>query len=255
MIYNPSIYWGQYGQNPGGTLAMNDAFANLRIIDYTYQQMRRENRPVIINGGGFPGALTVPYYDAMGEEGHIGVCGYSLSGCLLSRLTQNRVNAGPKPISFSCGKPLHTATEMNIALIYDNYPGMGAPGDLTKADYEAARSTYQQYIPIFNALDAGVWHPLTGATSTDTSMLLERYGPDASGAIYFVLWTQNGGTGTLTCSNADLGWQSNPNVTVISLLGTAPSTSYSSGQLVLSFGTMAAGETRASRRSSTTAPS
>ncbi len=78
-------------------------------------------------------------------------------------------------------------------------------------------------------------------------MLLERYGPDASGAIYLVLWSQNGGTGTVTCNNADLGWQSSPNVTVTSLLNGAPSTSYSSGQLVLAYGAMAAGETRVTK--------
>jgi len=250
--YNPGIYWGQWGNNPGGTLCMWDPFLNLKIMDYTYQQMRRENRIVFVNSGGYPGALTLPYWDAFGQEAHMDLstsgCCWSLAHNLLYNMALNRAIAGPKPVSFMCtGSTLHTAAEMNLALVFNDYPGMGDPNEKTKATYEANRTLYQQYTPIFNTLDAAIWHPVTGATAADSAELLERYGPDSSGAIYLVLWTQNASTGTVTCSNADLGWQSNPNVTVTSLLGATPSTSYNSGQLVLSYGSLAAGETRVTK--------
>jgi len=246
--YNPGIYWGQWGNNPGGTLCMWGAFQNRKILDYTYQQMRRENRIVFVNSDGYASVLTLPYWDVLGKEGHIGACCLSLDHMLLQTLSRNRAVAGPKPVSLLCtADHLHSASEMNIALPFCNYPGMGMGGTIPKATFEASRSLYQQYMPIFDTLDAAIWHPITGAAPADSAQILERYGPDASAAIYLVLWTQNAGTGTVTCSNSDLGWTSDPNVTVTSLLGAAPSTSYSSGQLVLSYGSLAAGETRVTK--------
>ena len=114
-----------------------------------------------------------------------------------------------------------------------------------------SKTLWDQYMPIFTTLDAAGWNalPLATATSTSGTVDVERFGPDASGAQYFTVGGPplgNGGTHpaaaqgvTVTLNHADLGWSSNPNVTVTSLFGTAPSTSYDgSGNLVLNFGTL-----------------
>ena len=136
---------------------------------------------------------------------------------------------------------------MKMVLPYGIYPGAGHPDTTVPAkvtEYEGLRPVYQQYMPIFDALDAAGWHPITGATCSDGTMILERFGPNAAGEVFFVLRAVNAGTGTVTVSSSTLGWSSNPSVTVTSLLGTAPGTSYSSGNLVLSFGSLAAADDR-----------
>ena len=96
-------------------------------------------------------------------------------------------------------------------------------------------------MPIFDTLDGAGWNPITAATAADSTEILERFGPDSSGAIYFVLRAVNAGTGTVTVASSNLGWTTNPNVTVTSLYGTAPGTSYDgNGNLVLSFGSISA---------------
>ncbi len=80
----------------------------------------------------------------------------------------------------------------------------------TKAEIDAARPLFQQFMPIFDALDAAGWQPITAAVAADSTQILERYGPDSNGAVYYVLRAANAGTGTVTVYSADLGWIEQP---------------------------------------------
>ena len=111
-----------------------------------------------------------------------------------------------------------------------------------QTEFTNLRPTYQQFMPIFDTLDAAGWNPITAATSSDSTQILERFGPDSSGAIYYVLRNPNSSASTVsvTVTSSDLGWTTDPNVTVTSLYGTAPGASYDgNGNLVLSFGSVA----------------
>ena len=138
--------------------------------------------------------------------------------------------------------------EMLEVLPYAIYPGVHNP-DYTsnQTAMETARPIYQQFMPIFDALDHAGWNPITGATASDATQALERFGPNAAGEVFFVLRNPNtsASTVTVTVNSSDLGWTSSPTVTVTSLLGTAPTKSFDgSGNLVLSFGSIAAADDR-----------
>ena len=259
--YNPGIYWGPQGE---GLVTMWTPFQNVQFMDYNYQQMRRENRITVANDSVvYAAALTLPYVDTLTVETRLGgvavnSCWTPTSSCsfvngktvVYDKLSILRAIAGTKPVSFH-GMPssfdpgLTTASEMNLGLPFVEYPGLGDTASYTNAQYEASRTLYEQYMPIFSTLDAALWRPVTGATAADSTQILERYGPDSSGAIYFVLYAPSAGTGTVTCYPSDLGWTSSPSVTVTSLLGTAPGKSFDgSGNLVLSFGSLNATDAR-----------
>ncbi len=77
-------------------------------------------------------------------------------------------------------------------------------------------------MPIFDALDAAGWTPVTGAKAADATQILERYGPNSAGEVFLVLRAVNAGTGTVTVSSSDLGWSASPSVTVTSLARRGP---------------------------------
>jgi hypothetical protein len=60
---------------------------------------------------------------------------------------------------------------------------------LAKPDLVQPRPrAFQKYIPVIRQIAESGWQPLTLATTTETNLLLERFGPDAAGnAFYTVL--------------------------------------------------------------------
>jgi len=247
--YSPGINWGSTGAfNHGyanGVPTMWAPFSNVEYLKFCYEQMRREGRVVYANmGPAFENAMAAPFLEAWGVEA--GVAETPITNQALMRMI-----AGPKPLSFlypahDGGGGGHPASEVEMKAIlpFGIYPGGGAP-DMTDpakaAEYTSLRPLYQQYMPIFNTLDAAGWHPITAAAPADPTQILERFGPNASGEIFYVLRAVSSGTATVTVSSADLGWSSSPSVAVTALLGAAPSTSFDgSGNLVLSFGAISA---------------
>ena len=106
-----------------------------------------------------------------------------------------------------------TQAEMLAALPFAIYPGAAYPhyespmaGTATGRSYEADRPTYQQFMPIFDTLDAAGWNPITAATSSDSTQILERFGPDSSGAIYYVLRNPNSTASTVSVTVGARTW-------------------------------------------------
>ncbi len=191
--FSPGIYWDpddaritKYGN---GLVCMWEPMSNVKFLKYFKEQMVREGRPLIANGGGpvYETQLITPFVDVMG-------CESSITDANESDLGLARALAGPKVSTFLYGNDVNsryaTAVEMNKALPWIIYPGAGY-GATENADAETARPVYQQYMPIFATLDAAIWRPVTGATSADSTQVVERYGPDATGAYYFVLRAEN----------------------------------------------------------------
>ena len=252
--YSPGIYWGSLrsiGDNYGdGLVTMWAPMSNVEWARYVYSQMRKEGRIVMGNmGPSYEMFMMVPFLDMWGIE-------TLPENVAITDMAMERATAGPKPISFGHGyndsngnARMAGTTQLLEELPYDIYPGMGDP-DVTQSwmatDITNLRPTYQLYMPIFDALDHADWNPITAAVASDTANeMLERYGPDSTGAIYLVLRNMNASsssTGTVTVYSSDLGWVSSPTVTVSELIyGTAPSKSFDgNGNLVLNFGSIAA---------------
>jgi hypothetical protein len=68
---------------------------------------------------------------------------------------------------------------LRVNLFYGIYPGFGG-----SALTEKVHRLYLHYVPIFRAIDAAGWEPVTSARATDPRVWLERYGSLASGPLY-----------------------------------------------------------------------
>jgi len=53
--------------------------------------------------------------------------------------------------------------------------------------YNRDRHLFKKYIPLIKRIAEAGWQPITEARCDNASIYLERFGPDASGAIYFTL--------------------------------------------------------------------
>ena len=58
--------------------------------------------------------------------------------------------------------------------------------------------------------------------SVDEGEIFGLVGPDGAGNYFFVLRAENAGTGTVTLKNSDLGWSSNPTLTITALRPCGP---------------------------------
>ena len=276
--YSPGIYWGSIGG--AGAHELRGRSGVHVGADEQHQVREGGPRPDALGGPRGDGEplprrtkarSNAPWLDMMGiGDEHLELrCNHNSLGPGTSLADQAlmRMVAGPKPLSFlyawvgswpnnnpnscrttrrgrpRCWRPCRSASIRGRPTRPTRVPGNGGNGQ----EYEADRPTYQQFMPIFDTLDAAGWNPITGATSSDSTQALERFGPDSSGAIYFVLRNPNttASTVSVTAWSSDLGWTSSPSVTVTSLYGTAPSTSYDgNGNLVLSFGSVASYDDR-----------
>ncbi len=241
--YSPGLYWNPDDQRVphygNGLVCMWSPTNNIKFMKYYYEQMRREGRPVIANiCVSYETQLDLPFVDVGGAETSIDDEAEQDVGLM-------RAIFGPKPLSYlqgSLGVP-PVEPEIKKVLPWGTYPGIYEATNTTQ--YTNLRPVYQTYMPILDQLDAALWRPVTGAKSSDTNQqIVERFGPDSSGNYFFVVRNadpNNAHTDSITLYNSDLGWTSNPTLTITSLLGTAPTrTNDGNGNAVLSFGSIAA---------------
>ena len=74
--------------------------------------------------------------------------------------------------------------------------------------YERDRPLFKKYIPLLQRLTAAGWQPLTHATCSNTNIMVERFGPAESGAVFITLLNDTTETqsGTLTIDLKALGY-------------------------------------------------
>jgi hypothetical protein len=67
--------------------------------------------------------------------------------------------------------------------------------------YERDRKRFQQYLPLIRLVAEAGWQPVTDAACNNDAILVERYGPDGQGAVYFTLLndTAQAQSGELRC--------------------------------------------------------
>jgi hypothetical protein len=54
--------------------------------------------------------------------------------------------------------------------------------------YERDRPLFKKYLPLVKRVAEAGWQPVTHAASDNGAILVERFGPDAAGAVYFTLF-------------------------------------------------------------------
>ena len=195
----------RYDSIARGTICMWPPYSNVEFAKLAHEQMTREGRVVMANSNGnYELFMMAPFLDMIGAGEDYWSCTH--------RDEVVRAIAGKKPSSFLFGA--QTDEAMKECLLFGIYPGMGS-GE----NYESYRPLYRKYMPIFNAIDAAGWEPVTAARASDPSLYLERFGPDAGGALYLVLRSplSSRAFARITVSSADLGWPSYPTVAVTEL--------------------------------------
>jgi len=237
-------HWGTYDYNAAifedydwsaniGKPCMWAAFSNIEFAKAAYEQMTLEDRVVIANSSPtYELFMVAPFLDMIGA-------GESYASSVHNE-SIIRMIAGKKPCSFLGGA--QTESAIKDCLTWGIYPGFD-----TCANYESYRTLYKKYMPILGGLDAAGWEPITAATANVAAMVVERFGPDAGGALYLTVRNTGGASATtITVRNSDLGWPSNPNKVVTELIsGNSVSTSYDgSGNLTFTTDSIAQNDTR-----------
>jgi hypothetical protein len=54
--------------------------------------------------------------------------------------------------------------------------------------YERDRPLFKKYLPLIKRVAEAGWQPVTHATSDNAAILVERFGPDAAGTVYFTVF-------------------------------------------------------------------
>ena len=215
-----------------GLPAMCAAYSNVEHMKDAYNQMVLEDRVVMANTGhNFEGQtayelfMCAPYLDMFGDES------FSTGKDHHNRVF--RAIAYQKPISYLNGA--QTESAILELMPYGIYPGF-AGGE----NWESYRPLYTTHMPILNEITAAGWEPVTKARPSNAVMILERFGPDQNGVVYLALRASSRGATNITISSEEMGWPTNPDVTVTELIyGNPVSTSYDgNGNLVISCGTV-----------------
>jgi len=236
-----SHHWGTFDYAPGicedsaqganGAVCMWSTFHFVKFAKYAHDQMITENRPVMANSGPtYELGMLAPWFDFFGV-------GEYYDGNI-QNLSISRMLADQKGCSYLYGAQSQAIVLQT--LLMDVYPGMG-----DGSNAESLRSMYTWLMPIFNALDAAGWQPITNATTSNSNFYLERYGPESGGTIYIAAQPTTTGSTTITVNSTALGWPTNPSVTVTELVyGGGFSTGYSGGNLTITTNSIPTNETR-----------
>jgi hypothetical protein len=79
------------------------------------------------------------------------------------------------------------------SLFYGMFPGMFShnaaenPYWQNPKWYNRDRPLFKKYLPVIKQVAEAGWQPVTGATCDNPGVLVERFGPDAGGAVYLTL--------------------------------------------------------------------
>ncbi len=150
-------------------------------------------------------AYAAPYLDMVGAGENFGP-----EFASDENLSHDRCVAFQKSVSFgNTGmldiSPEEAESRLRLLLFYNVYPGIFARDP---AAVERLRPLYRRYIPLIQAMSRAGWQPVPWATADDPAVWVERYGPGASGELYYALRnpTEQARRVTLTVECSGLGW-------------------------------------------------
>jgi hypothetical protein len=111
-----------------------------------------------------------------------------------AQLAQWRTLAGAKPVLLRLNADFPKLDSgmveayLRRALAYGFWPGM-APAYWQNAGWlERDRALFRRYLPLVKKVAEAGWQPVTHAVCAKADLLVERFGPDANGTVYFTLF-------------------------------------------------------------------
>jgi hypothetical protein len=205
-------------------------------------QMHQRNKLMFANGVLWDFAFPAPLLDVLGTEVHW--------------LHQDRYAPDSDAVmnfrrALCCRKPYCLLMNADYAkftpdlveryfqrcLFYGIWPGFfdqeAASKDpywaSTNKWYERDRPFFKKYIPLLRRITAAGWQPVTYASSDNPKILLERFGPDASGTVFLTLLNDTAETqaASITLDFQTLGLK--PGVHARALVSNLPASPASNG--------------------------
>ncbi len=159
------------------------------------------NWPLQLNGYPPLYGVTAANVDILGAGEYSSYTDSTSSLISQGTLLQERAFAYQKPLSimdYSLGlynisaNPAYALTliepDLNYYLMYGIYPGTGncwATFDIDKLDIIVP--VYEQYMPIFLAMNEAGWQPVGAGTCTDSTILLEQWGNSHATGLYYTI--------------------------------------------------------------------
>jgi hypothetical protein len=135
-----------------------------------------------------------------------------------AQMSRWRTMSGQKPYlllmntDFNAFTPDRVEKYFQRSLFYGIFPGMFShnaadnPYWQNPSWYNRDRPLFKKYIPLIKQIAEAGWQPITEARCDNPSIYVERFGPDADGAVYFTLMNDSPQpqTGVVTLDGAAL---------------------------------------------------
>jgi hypothetical protein len=200
--------------------ALYKGLAAAEFTRWISDDVHRMGRLMFANGVPYRFTFLCPWLDVMGTETDW-VHGGTYQPASDAQMSLWRTMSGRKPYlllmntNFDAFPPEWVEKYFQRSLFYGIFPGMfshnaaDSPYWQNPSWYNRDRPLFRKYLPLIKRVAEAGWQPVTEARCDNPSIFLERFGPDAGGAVYFTVMNesarlQRGGV-TISSSALKLG--------------------------------------------------
>jgi len=202
-------------------------FKGLAVFEFTRwisDDVHRLGKLMFANGVPYRFAFLCPWLDVLGTETDWLQAG-QYHPASIAQMDLWRTLSGAKPYLLLMNTDYDQFTPDRVeqyfqrALFYGMWPGFFShnaadnPYWQNPKWYNRDRPLFRKYLPLIRRVAGAGWQPVTGATCENDQILVERFGPDATGDVFFTLHNDSGQTQTgwvrLTADMPD-SWRRTP---------------------------------------------
>ena len=181
-----------FGRGPGRP-AVFKGLAAFEFVRWLAADLRHLDKRLVASGLGDRFSFLQPEFDAFVMD-TTWLRGEVFQPPPEAQLAQLRTLAGAKPVLLRLNADFNRFDSAMIeaylrrALAYGFWPGMAAPYWQNAARLERDRALFRRYLPLVKLVAEAGWQPVTHAACDKADVLIERFGPDANGTVYFTLF-------------------------------------------------------------------
>jgi hypothetical protein len=176
-------------------------YKGLAVAEFTRwisEDVHRMGKLTFANGVPYRFTFLCPWLDVMGTETNW-VNGGRYEPASDTQMSLWRTMSGGKPYlllmntNYDVFTPEMVEKYFQRSLFYGMFPGMFShnaaenPYWQNPKWYNRDRPLFKKYLPVIKQVAEAGWQPVTGATCDNPGVLVERFGPDAGGAVYLTL--------------------------------------------------------------------
>ena len=176
-------------------------FKGLAVAEFTRwmaDDVHRLGKLMFANGVPYRFTFLCPWLDVLGTETDWQRDGH-YQPVPVSQTDLWRTMAGAKPYLLLMNTDFDTFGAAMVeryfqrALFYGMWPGFFSQNAADHVYwqnpkwYDRDRTRFQKYLPLIRRVAEAGWQPVTDATCDNAAILVERYGPNERGAVYFTL--------------------------------------------------------------------